>query len=110
MANSVCCAKSILFLYHLILLFILLAQRRVEEKRHVRFLEQVVTIMPPELDPDLSDPEEDFREEEDSFIQQELEHEEEQSGMEEVAPARRPALPAWILSLKKLNPQRKHQK
>lgn len=74
----------------------------------MRFLEQVVTITPPQLDPDSSDPEEDSREEEDSV--QELEHEEERSGIEEVAPARRPALPAWILSLKKMNSQRKARK
>ncbi|TNM99249.1 hypothetical protein fugu_013813 [Takifugu bimaculatus] len=82
--------------------------RRVEDNRHVRFFEQVVTIMPPELDPDWSDPEEDSRIEEDSL--QELEREEERSEMEDVAPARRSTLPAWILSLKKMNSQRKHRK
>lgn len=74
----------------------------------MRFLEQVVTIMPPELDPDSSDPEEDSRGEEDSL--QELEREEERSEMEDVAPARRSTLPAWILSLKKMNSQRRHRK
>lgn len=74
----------------------------------MRFSEEVVSIMPPELDPDWSDPEEDSGEQEDSA--QELEHEEEQAGFEEVAPARRPALPAWILSLKSRNSQRKPRK
>lgn len=74
----------------------------------MRFSEEVVTIMPPELDPESSDPEGDLGEEEDSV--QELEHEEERAGSEEVAPARRPALPAWILSLKNRNSQRKHRK
>ncbi|XP_056898649.1 uncharacterized protein zgc:113229 isoform X2 [Takifugu flavidus] len=87
---------------------ILTKRRRVEDNRHVRFFEQVVTIMPPELDPDWSDPEEDSRIEEDSL--QELEREEERSEMEDVAPARRSTLPAWILSLKKMNSQRKHRK
>lgn len=99
---------TILLMYNLFILFILLAQRRVEEKRRVHFLEQVVTITPPELDPDSSDSEEDLREEGDSV--QELEHEEEQAGIEEVAPARRSALSAWILSLKKMNSQRKQRK
>lgn len=76
----------------------------------MRFSEEVVTIMPPELDPDLSDPEEDSGEEEDSVL--EPEPEEERAGFEEEeeAPARRPALPAWILSLKNRNSQRKHRK
>lgn len=90
------------------ILFILLAQRRVEENRHVRFSEEVVTIMPPEVDSDWSDPVEDSGEEEDPV--QELEHEEERAGFEEVAPARRPALPAWILALKNRGSQRKHRK
>lgn len=92
----------------LFILFILLAQRRVEENRHVRFSEEVVTIMPPEVDPDWSDPVEDSGEEEDPV--QELEHEEERAGFEEVAPARRPALPALILALKNRSSQRKHRK
>lgn len=74
----------------------------------MHFSEEVVTIMPPELDLDSSDPEEDSREEEDSV--QELEHEEEQVVFGEVAPARRPALSAWILSLKNRSSQRKHRK
>lgn len=95
-------------MYDLSILFILLAQRRVEESRHVRFSEEVVTITPPELDSDLSEPEENSGEEEDTV--QELELEEEQAGVVEVAPARRPALPAWILSLRNKNSQRKHRK
>lgn len=74
----------------------------------MHFSEEVVIIMPPELDPELSDPEEDLGEEEDSV--QDLEHEEERAECEEVSPARRPALPAWILSLKNRNTQRKHRK
>lgn len=74
----------------------------------MRFSEEVVTIMPPELDLESSDPEEDLGEEEDSV--QEVQHEEERAGCEEVAPARRPVLPAWILSLKTRNSQRKHRK
>lgn len=74
----------------------------------MRFSEEVVTIMPPELEPELSDPEEDLGEEEDSV--QDLEREEERVECEEVSPTRRPALPAWILSLKNRNTQRKHRK
>lgn len=74
----------------------------------MRFLEEVVTIMPPESDPDWSDPEEDLGEEEDSM--QETGHEEEPARFEEESPGRRPALPAWILSLKKRSSQRKHRK
>lgn len=74
----------------------------------MRFSEEVVTIMPPVWDPDSSDPEEDSKEEE-VFVQ-ELEHEDERAEFMEMAPARRPALPAWIISLKNRNSQRKHRK
>lgn len=74
----------------------------------MRFSDEVVTILPPEMNPEWSDPEEHMVEEEDSV--QELEHEEEQAVCVELAPARRPALPAWILSLKNKNSQRKYRK
>lgn len=74
----------------------------------MHFSEEVVTIVPPELDLDCTDSEEDSGEEEDSVIEQECE--EEQAVIEEVAPARRPAFPAWIQALKKRNTGRKHRK
>ncbi|XP_051274973.1 cyclin-dependent kinase 12 isoform X2 [Dicentrarchus labrax] len=79
-------------------------RRRVEENRRVRFSESVMTIEPPELDLDATDSEEDSGADEDSVIEQGCEVE--QAVIEEVAPAaRRPALPAWILALKR----RKHR-
>uniref|UniRef100_UPI0037E85BA0 uncharacterized protein n=1 Tax=Semicossyphus pulcher TaxID=241346 RepID=UPI0037E85BA0 len=79
-------------------------RRRVEENRRVRFSEEVHTIAPPELDLYTSDSEEeDSGAEEDSVIECEVE----QAAMEEVAPARRPALPAWIRALKRRNTGRK---
>ncbi|KAM9356653.1 uncharacterized protein ABDE67_004235 [Symphorus nematophorus] len=81
-------------------------RRRVEENRRVRFSEEVVTIVPPELDLDASDSEEESGGEEDSVIE---ECEVEQAAVEEVAPARRPALPAWIRALKRRNMGRKHR-
>ncbi|KAM7000624.1 uncharacterized protein LKV04_005442 isoform 1-T2 [Tautogolabrus adspersus] len=80
-------------------------RRRVEENRHVRFSEEVQTIPPPDLDLADLDSEEDSEAEEDSVIEQDFEVE--QETMEEVAPARRPALPAWILALKRRNTGRK---
>ncbi|XP_032383081.1 uncharacterized protein zgc:113229 isoform X2 [Etheostoma spectabile] len=86
-------------------------RRRVEVNRRVRFSEEVVAITPPELDPDATDSEEDSGAEEDSVIEQECEQEEEeeeQAGTKRVeAPTRRPALPAWILALKKWNTGKK---
>lgn len=82
-------------------------RRRVEENRRVRFSEDVMTIAPPEPDLDGTDSEEDSETEEDSVIGQECE--EEPAPIEEVAPARRPALPAWILALKRRNTGRKHR-
>ncbi|XP_008281845.1 dentin sialophosphoprotein [Stegastes partitus] len=82
-------------------------RRRVEENRRVRFLEEVVTIEPPDLDLDATDSEEDSGAEEDSVTEQECDVE--PAAMEEVAPARRPALPAWIRALKRKNTGRKHR-
>ncbi|XP_035525211.1 uncharacterized protein zgc:113229 isoform X2 [Morone saxatilis] len=79
-------------------------RRRVEENRRVRFSESVMTIDPPELDLDATDSEEDSGADEDSVTEQGCEVE--QAVIEEVAPAaRRSALPAWILALKR----RKHR-
>ncbi|XP_076595204.1 uncharacterized protein LOC143325774 [Chaetodon auriga] len=86
---------------------IMTKRRRVEDNRRVHFSEEVVTIVPPELDLDATDSEEDTGAEEDSVVEQEGEVE--QAVMEEVAPARRPALPAWILALKRRNTGRKHR-
>lgn len=66
-----------------------------------------MTIAPPELDLDATDSEEDSGAEEDSVVEQESEVE--QAVMEQVAPARRPTLPAWILALKRRNTGRKHR-
>lgn len=83
-------------------------RRRVEENRRVRFLEEVVTIEPPELDLDATDSEEDSGEDEDSVTEQECDVEP-AAMMEEAAPARRPALPAWIQALKRRNTGKKHR-
>ncbi|XP_067455474.1 A-kinase anchor protein 200 [Thunnus thynnus] len=83
-------------------------RRRVEENRRVHFSEQVVAIAPAELDMDATDSEDDLGAEEDSVIEQEFEVE--QAAIEEeVPPARRPVLPAWILALKRMNTGRKHR-
>ncbi|XP_042348665.1 uncharacterized protein zgc:113229 [Plectropomus leopardus] len=83
-------------------------RRRVEENRRVHFSEAVVTIEPPELDLDATDSEEDSGADEDSVLEQDSE--EERAAIEEVAaPARRAALPAWILALKRRNTGRKHR-
>ncbi|XP_031158956.2 uncharacterized protein zgc:113229 isoform X1 [Sander lucioperca] len=86
-------------------------RRRVEVNRRVHFSEEVVAITPPELDPDATDSEEDSGAEEDSVIEQECEQEdeeEEQAAIKRVeAPTRRPALPAWILALKRWNTGKK---
>lgn len=70
----------------------------------MHFSEDVVSIMPLDLDLSSTDSEEDSGAEEDSVI------EGEQAVKEEVAPARRSALPAWILALKRRNTGRKHRK
>ncbi|TKS72323.1 hypothetical protein D9C73_006397 [Collichthys lucidus] len=82
-------------------------RRRVEENRRVRFSEEVLAIDPPELDLDATDSEKDSGSEDDSVIEQECEVE--QPVMEEVSPSRRPALPAWILALKRRNTGKKHR-
>ncbi|XP_071362846.1 uncharacterized protein [Trachinotus anak] len=82
-------------------------RRRVEENRRVHFSEEVLTIAAPELDMNATDSEEDSGAEEDSVIEQEFEVED--AAPEEVAPARRPALPAWIQALKRKNTGRKHR-
>ncbi len=66
-----------------------------------------MSIAAPELDPDAIDSEEDSGAEEDSVTEQECEAE--PAPIQEVAPARRPALPAWILALKRRNTGRKHR-
>lgn len=60
----------------------------------MHFSEEVVTIISPEVDLDSLGLEEDSKEEE-------PECEKEWAAEEEVGPARRTALPAWILSLKR---------
>ncbi|XP_070692382.1 uncharacterized protein [Pempheris klunzingeri] len=82
-------------------------RRRVEDNRRVRFSEEMVTIVPPEPDVDATDSEEDSGAEEDSVIEEECEVQ--QAAVQEVAPARRHALPAWILALKRRNTGRKHR-
>lgn len=84
-------------------------RRRVEENRRVHFSEQVVSIAPPEPDLDATDSEEDSEAEEDSVTEQECEAEPAAAAVmvEEVAPSRRAALPAWILALKRRNTGRK---
>ncbi|XP_040903433.1 uncharacterized protein zgc:113229 [Toxotes jaculatrix] len=85
-------------------------RRRVEENRRVHrvhFAEEMVTIVPPKLDMDVTDSEEDSEADDDSVIEQA--YEVEQAAMEEVAPARRHALPAWIQALKRKNTGRKHR-
>lgn len=70
----------------------------------MRFSEEVVSIMPPDLELSSTESEEDSGAEEYSTT------EGEQEVKEEVPPARRPALPAWILALKSRNTGRKHRK
>ncbi|XP_070769403.1 A-kinase anchor protein 200 [Enoplosus armatus] len=85
---------------------IITKRRRVEDNRRVHFSEEVVTIAPPDLDLDLTNSEEDSGSDEDSVIEQGGEVE--QAAIEMVAaPARRAALPAWILALKRRNTGRK---
>lgn len=80
-------------------------RRRVEENRHVHFSEEVIIIQSPEPDLDVTVSEEDSEEEEDSISEQEIEVA--RAVVEEVAPARRPALPNWILALKRKNTGKK---
>ncbi|XP_069550655.1 uncharacterized protein [Brachyistius frenatus] len=82
-------------------------RRRVEENRRVHFSEELVTVVSSDLDLHAMDSEEDSGPGEDSVSERECEVE--QAVIEEVAPARRPALPAWIMALKRRNPGRKHR-
>ncbi|XP_068449649.1 uncharacterized protein zgc:113229 [Clinocottus analis] len=82
-------------------------RRRLEDNRRVHFSEDVVAIAPPEPDSYATDSDEDSEEEKDSVAEQECE--EEQAAEEVAAPARRPALPAWIQALKRRNTGRKHR-
>ncbi|XP_030595247.1 uncharacterized protein LOC115786901 [Archocentrus centrarchus] len=83
-------------------------RRRVEENRRVRFAEEVVTIESPYMDLEDSELEDDsVVTDEDSVTEQECEVH--QPAAEEVAPARRTALPAWILALKKKNTGKKRR-
>lgn len=71
-------------------------------------------MAPPKLDLDATDSEEDSGAEEDSVIEQEdslieQQCEVERAAIQEVAPARRHVLPAWILALKRRNTGRKHR-
>lgn len=85
-------------------------RRRVENARHVHFSEQVVTIAPPELDLDTSYSEEDSVAEDDSLIEDDYEGDRAEAVvLEEVIPARRPVLPAWIRALKRKNTGRKNR-
>ena len=68
----------------------------------MHFSEKVVTIAPAESDLDSTDSEEDSM--------TEHVHQEVPAAIEEAAPVRRPALPAWILGLKRKNTRRKHRK
>ncbi|XP_005913486.1 uncharacterized protein zgc:113229 [Haplochromis burtoni] len=83
-------------------------RRRVEENRRVRFAEEVVAIEPPDMDLDTSDLEDDSAAtDEDSVTEQECEVHPVAAGEE--APARRTALPAWILALKRKNTNKKRR-
>lgn len=66
-----------------------------------------MAIEPQEVDLDAVDSEDDSGAEEDSVVEQECEVE--QAPVEEVTPARRHALPAWILALKRKNTGRKNR-
>lgn len=88
-------------------------KRRMEEVRHVRFSEEIITIDPPELDPYDTESEEEEEDEEDSFIEEDSEEQAAESEFfgpirpEQVAPTRRPALPGWIRALKRRNTGKK---
>ncbi|KAJ0049936.1 hypothetical protein NL108_005253 [Boleophthalmus pectinirostris] len=101
-------------------------RRRVDVTRHVRFSEEIISIEPPELTPDMFESEEE--EEEQEGQEEDEEDEEEDSLIEEgseehsepvllapvrpkeVAPSRRPTLPAWIRAFKRNNLRKKHRK
>ncbi|KAK5617140.1 hypothetical protein CRENBAI_012155 [Crenichthys baileyi] len=78
-------------------------RRRVEENRRVRFCEQVITIASPDMED--SDSEVDLGADEDSLL--EPDYEAVQAEIDEVLPARRSNLPAWIQALKRMNTGKK---
>lgn len=89
-------------------------RRRMEETRRVRFSEEIITIDPPELGPYESDSEEEEEvDDEDSLIEEDSEEQIAEAALfgpgrpEQVAPARRPVLPAWIRALKRRNTGKK---
>ncbi|XP_054649093.1 uncharacterized protein zgc:113229 [Dunckerocampus dactyliophorus] len=81
-------------------------RRRVEPNRRVHFAEKVEEIPPVQLDPEATDSEEDYGTEAGSVTEEDDYEASEE--MKEV-PARRPALPAWILALKRKNTGRKRR-
>ncbi|XP_028315559.1 uncharacterized protein LOC114471144 [Gouania willdenowi] len=82
-------------------------RRRLEVNRHVHFSMEVVTIESPVLDYSDSEEEEEEEEEgEEDVVTEEAEVE--QGPIEDAAPARRHALPHWILALKRKNTGKKH--
>ncbi|XP_047209126.1 uncharacterized protein zgc:113229 isoform X1 [Girardinichthys multiradiatus] len=78
-------------------------RRRVEENRRVRFCEQVITIASPDMED--TDSEVDLGADEDSFL--EPDYGAVQAEIDEVLPARRSNLPAWIQALKRMNTGKK---
>lgn len=85
-------------------------QRRVEENRRVHFCEHVTSIESPDIMDDTVEEEgeeEDLEADEDSLFEQDFEpvHAE----IDEVLPARRSNLPAWIQALKRMNAGKKHR-
>ncbi|XP_047440941.1 uncharacterized protein zgc:113229 isoform X2 [Mugil cephalus] len=83
-------------------------RRRVEENRRVHFAEEIMTIASQDLDLDVAESDEDSAPEEDFSLTEQV-CEVQPAVIEQVAPARRPALPAWILALKRKNNAKKHR-
>nr|XP_057919543.1 uncharacterized protein zgc:113229 [Doryrhamphus excisus] len=83
-------------------------RRRVEPNRRVHFAEKVEWIPPVQVEAEASDSEEDYGTEGGSVTEEEEEDYEAPVEMKEV-PTRRPALPAWILALKRKNTGRKRR-
>lgn len=87
-----------------------MTQRRVEENRRVHFCEQVVAIESPDIMDDTveeEDEEEDLEADDDSLFEPDFEAA--QAEIDEVLPARRSNLPAWIQALKRMNAGKKHR-
>lgn len=76
----------------------------------MHFSEKVVAISPPELDMDTDSEEESVEEDSMSSASSMREQEDVVARPEGVAPARRPAFPAWILALKRRNTESKSKK